>query len=94
MRVNRAASQREAARFIVSRVAINGISNLGVIVDFQTPGKKRADLDVYQRVSGVDTLLNGVNGRNDVVGRAAAVTASASYHSTSSRPRRAKATKC
>ncbi len=60
---------------------INGISNLGVIVgslfrqDFQNAWQKAgSDLDVYQRISGVDTLLNGVNGRDDVVGRAAAVT--------------------
>lgn len=57
---------------------INGISNLGVIVgslfrqDFQNAWQKAgSDLDVYQRINGLDTLLNGVNGRDDVVGTAA-----------------------
>lgn len=56
---------------------INGISNLGVIVgslfrqDFQNAWQKAgSDLDVYQRINGLDTLLNGVNGRDDVVGTA------------------------
>jgi hypothetical protein len=59
---------------------INGISNLGVIVgslfrqDFQNAWQKAgSDLDVYQRISGLDTLLNGVNGRDDVVGIATGV---------------------
>ncbi|HST78836.1 MAG TPA: hypothetical protein VLN58_10145 [Verrucomicrobiae bacterium] len=56
---------------------INGISNLGVIVgslfrqDFQNAWQKAgSDLDIYQRINGLDTLLNGVNGRDDVVGTA------------------------
>ena len=59
---------------------INGISNLGVIVgslfrqDFQNAWQKAgSDLDVFQRINGRDTLLNGVNGRDDVVGLAAGI---------------------
>lgn len=67
---------------------INGISNLGVIVgslfrqDFQNGWQKAgSDLDVYQRISGLDTLLNGVNGRDDVVGSATGINnAFVSFH--------------
>ena len=54
---------------------INGISNLGVVVgdlfrsDFFNAWQKAGpDLDVFQRIGGTDTHLNGVNGRDDVVG--------------------------
>ena len=59
---------------------INGISNLGVIVgnlfrqDFQNAWQKAgSDLDIYKRINGLDTLLNGVNGRDDVVGSASGI---------------------
>jgi hypothetical protein len=54
---------------------IHGISNLGVIVgdlfrqDFQNGWQKSGtDLDVFQRIQGSDTHINGVNGRDDLVG--------------------------
>jgi len=56
---------------------INGISNPGIIVgdlfraDFFNGWQKAAgDLDVFQRIGG-DTHVNGVNGRDDLVGTAA-----------------------
>jgi hypothetical protein len=56
---------------------INGISNLGVIVgdlfraDFFNGWQKRGtDLDVFQRIGNLDTHVNGVNGRDDLVGAA------------------------
>lgn len=59
---------------------INGISNLGVIVgdlfrsDFFNAWQKAGpDLDVFQRIGGSDTHLNGVNARDDVVGSATAL---------------------
>jgi probable HAF family extracellular repeat protein len=59
---------------------INGISNLGVIAgdifraDFFNAWQKAGpDLDVFQRIGGSDTHLNGVNARDDVVGSAAAL---------------------
>ena len=55
--------------------ALNGISNLGVIVgdlfraDFFNAWQKAGpDLDIFQRIAGTDTHLDGVNGRDDVVG--------------------------
>lgn len=59
---------------------LNGISNLGVIVGdlfasdfFNAFQKAGPDLDVFQRIGGSDTHLNGVNGRDDVVGTATAL---------------------
>ena len=56
---------------------INGISNPGIIVgdlfraDFFNGWQKAAgDLDVFQRIGGSDTHVNGVNGRDDLVGAA------------------------
>lgn len=55
--------------------SLNGISNLGVIVGdlfradfFDAFQKAGPDLDIFQRIGGTDTHLNGVNGRDDVVG--------------------------
>ena len=54
---------------------INGISNPGIIVgdlfraDFFNGWQKAgADVDVFQRIKGLDTRVNGVNGRDDLVG--------------------------
>lgn len=59
---------------------INGISNLGVIAgdlfrsDFFNAWQKAGpDLDVFQRIGGFDTHLNGVNSRDDLVGSATAL---------------------
>lgn len=56
---------------------LTGISNPGVIVgtlfhqDFQNGIlKSGSDFDLFPRVNGTDTFVNGVNGRGDVVGQA------------------------
>lgn len=66
---------------------INGISNPGIIVgdlfraDFFNGWQKGGgDLDVFQRIGG-DTHVNGVNGRDDLVGSASGTTAGfVSFH--------------
>lgn len=56
---------------------INGLSNPGILVgdlfraDFFNGWQKGGgDLDVFQRLGGTDTHVNGVNGRDDLVGSA------------------------
>jgi hypothetical protein len=70
---------------------INGISNLGVIAgdifrqDFFNGWQKAGtDLDVFQRIQGLDTHVNGVNGRDDLVGAAPGIEAGfVSFHNES-----------
>jgi len=67
---------------------INGISNPGIIVGdlfradfFNGWQKAAADLDVFQLIGGRDTHVNGVNGRDDLVGTAPGVLAGfVSFH--------------
>jgi hypothetical protein len=56
---------------------LNGISNPGIIVgslfhqdDWNGILKSGGDFDLFPRINGVDTHINGVNGRGDVVGQA------------------------
>jgi hypothetical protein len=60
--------------------SLTGISNSGVIVgtlfhqDFENGILKAgSDFDLFPRINGTDTFVNGVNGRGDVVGIATAV---------------------
>jgi len=56
---------------------LNGISNPGIIVgslfhqDFWNGVlKSGGDVDIFPRINGLDTQINGINGRGDVVGAA------------------------
>lgn len=57
--------------------SLNGISNPGIIVgslfhqdDWNGILKSGSDFDLFPRIGSVDTRINGINGRGDVVGQA------------------------